>query len=193
MIDDVCVIFAGGRSSRMGRDKALLPFAGYNTLTEYQYRRLQKIFRSVYISCKDRSKFDFEADFIEDIPSQEYAPTNGFLALFQQLEYEHFFVLSVDTPFVTEEEFVALFKSDTQRVDATIAKTESGIQPMCGIYHRSLEGQFLKSAKEGNHKLTYLLQSSKTNFVDLSSERFMNLNYEDQYKKALQQIKKEKI
>jgi len=39
---DTAIIFAGGKSSRMGRDKALLPFGGYDTLTEYQYRRLSQ-------------------------------------------------------------------------------------------------------------------------------------------------------
>ncbi len=33
MIQDIpLVIFAGGKSSRMGKDKALLPFGGYSTL-----------------------------------------------------------------------------------------------------------------------------------------------------------------
>jgi len=66
MFNIPCVIFAGGKSSRMGENKALLPFAGFETLTEYQYTRLSKIFSSVYISCKDKSIFSFDANFIED-------------------------------------------------------------------------------------------------------------------------------
>ena len=59
------VLFAGGRSSRMGQDKALLPFAGFKTLSEYQYRRLSEIFEKVYISSKE-DKFDFQADILFD-------------------------------------------------------------------------------------------------------------------------------
>jgi len=62
-----CVIFAGGKSSRMGEDKSLLPFGSFSTLTEFQLNRLQKMFKNIYISCKKSSKFDFNADFIEDI------------------------------------------------------------------------------------------------------------------------------
>jgi molybdopterin-guanine dinucleotide biosynthesis protein A len=45
----VCVIFAGGKSSRMGEDKSLLPFGTFSSLAEYQYNRLSNIFDIVYI------------------------------------------------------------------------------------------------------------------------------------------------
>ena len=99
-----CVIFAGGKSSRMGQDKSLLPFGGFGSLAEYQYRRLSELFEKVYLSAKE-AKFDFEADIIEDSPSQNvFAPTAGFDALFRRLEEERVFVLSVDTPFVGKQE-----------------------------------------------------------------------------------------
>lgn len=43
LLDIPCVIFAGGKSSRMGEDKALLPFGNFKTLTQYQLTRLQKV------------------------------------------------------------------------------------------------------------------------------------------------------
>ncbi len=57
------IILAGGKSGRMKKDKSLLPFNEYNTLAEFQYRRLSKIFSKVYISTKN-NKFDFEAIYI---------------------------------------------------------------------------------------------------------------------------------
>ena len=174
----------------MGRDKSLLPFASYDTLTEYQLQRLQKIFKSVYISCKDKNKFDFQATFIEDIDSKDiYAPTTGFLAIYKQLKVESFFVLSVDTPFITEQEINLLVKKDKESFDATIAVTEKGLQPMCGIYHYTLEKEFQKMFEQNNHKLGFLLKHSNTNYVKFSSESFMNLNFIDEYEQALQKIK----
>ena len=92
MIDIPCVIFAGGKSSRMGEDKALLPFGDFPTLTQFQLNKLQKIFNNVYISCKDSSKFDFlkeneDAKFIEDVKTEDtFAPTTGFIAIFEKLK-----------------------------------------------------------------------------------------------------------
>ena len=188
MFDLPCVIFAGGKSSRMGEDKALLPFGGYNTLTEFQYRRLKKIFKDVYISCKSKEKFSFDAPFIEDPQhSDTFAPTAGFVASFSTLRSEAFFAISVDAPFIDKTIISKLIQNDTQTsdTDATIARSNHGIEPMCGIYHRSLQAEFEKMLQEENHKLGFLLKNAKTNFVEFEqNEAFSNLNHPHEYQKA---------
>ncbi len=191
MFDIPCVIFAGGRSSRMGEDKALLPFGGFDTLTQFQLSRLQKIFKTVYISCKSKKKFDFQASFIEDVKTQDtYAPTAGFLAMFEALQSETFFVLSVDAPFVSENEINKLIEADTQELDACIAQTAFGIQPMCGIYHRCLHSRFKKMLLEDTHKLGFLLKNSNTKYINFKNEEpFLNLNNPKEYEIAKTLIK----
>ena len=192
MLDIPCVIFAGGKSSRMGEDKALLPFANFNTLTQYQLSRLSKIFKNVYISCKDKSKFDFEANFIEDVKTDNiYAPTTGFLATFNTLHVESFFAISVDSPFIDEDIILKLLEKDSEalHVEATIARTDEGMQPMCGIYHSSLESKFQKMLKENNHKLGFLLKESNTNYISFEDKKaFLNLNNPQEYQEALKLI-----
>jgi molybdopterin-guanine dinucleotide biosynthesis protein A len=181
-----CVIFAGGKSSRMGQDTSLLPFGSCNTLAEYQYRRLCKLFTAVYISVKE-NKFDFDANIIADTPTENlYAPTAGFEAMFRQLPDERFFVLSVDTPFVDKEEISTLLANDRDELDAVIAKTPSGSHPMCGIYHRSLLPSFVKMLQEENHRLGQLLKNSTTEFVMFKNEEtFANLNHPHEYEAAV--------
>jgi len=188
MINIPCVIFAGGKSSRMGEDKSLLPFDGFNTLTHYQLSKLSKLFKTVYISSKDKNKFDFEANYIEDIKTDStYAPTVGFISIFQELECDKFFAISVDSPFINESVIKKLIQNDLENSDATIAKTKFGIQPLCGIYHRSLESKFLEMLESDNHKLGYLLKSSNTTFIDFEDEvAFLNLNNPSEYQEALE-------
>jgi len=62
MFDLPCILFAGGKSSRMGEDKSLLPFGGYSSLAQFQYVRLSKLFTHVSISTKTADKFDFTAN-----------------------------------------------------------------------------------------------------------------------------------
>lgn len=189
MLDMPCVIFAGGKSSRMGEDKALLPFSSYKTLTEFQYARLSKIFKTVYISSKDKNKFDFDALFIEDVKTNNvFAPTAGFVAVFKVLQTNAFFALSVDAPFIPETIIQELVQNDNTHVnaDATIAVSNHGMEPMCGIYHRSLEAAFNTMLDEDNHKLGLLLKSSKTNFVHFDDKQaFLNLNHPHEYQEAL--------
>jgi len=190
MLDIPCVIFTGGKSSRMGEDKSLLPFSSFDTLTEYQLSRLNKIFKTVYISTKEISKFNFDAAFIEDIKKDNiFAPTAGFVAIFEQIKDDKFFALSVDSPFVSEAEINKILEADSDELDAVIAKTDFGIHPMCGVYHRSLQTAFNDMLKNDNHKLGFLLKNSKTKYIHFKDEKpFLNLNHPHEYQEALKLI-----
>ncbi len=193
MIAMHCVIFAGGKSSRMGENKALLPFGGYDSLLQYQYSRMRTIFDRVSISLKEGMIPDFPCTVIEDrVKENIFAPTAGFVALFDVLQEERIFVLSVDTPFVSKTELMALLSRDRREHDATVARTLSGVHPMCGIYHRSLHQTFRRMLDEGDHRLRKMLQASQTCWVDFDQEAaFANLNYPHEYEAALQRLKQE--
>jgi len=181
-----CVIFAGGKSSRMGEDKALLPFASYTTLTEYQHQRLSQLFQNVYISTKNPKKFSFAAEFLVDNIKDNYSPLNGFLTLFEELQTESVFVISVDTPFISDVEIQMLLQADRKENDATVAQTNNKVHPLCGVYHRSLYPRISKMFKEDRHKLTQLLNDVNTAYVSFEDERvFLNLNRPHEYQEAL--------
>ncbi len=189
MIDYTCVLFAGGKSSRMGRDKALLPFGTYSTLSEFQYARLKKIFTRVIISAKTAEKFPFASEVITDPDTTEFAPTAGFVAAFEALDSDSFFALSVDTPFVGIEEIKALLSADNGACDAVIARTPEGSHPLCGIYHRTLQNDFSEMFTCKNHRLGALLKKSRTCYVDFNDEApFANLNHPHEYEEAHQKI-----
>lgn len=186
MFDIHCILFAGGKSSRMGQDKSLLPFGGYPTLTQFQYERLTKLFKEVCISTKMAEKFDFKAHFILDPEDADFAPTAGFVSTFREIREERIMVLSVDTPFIDEHIFQRLIESDEKHLDAVIAKTAAGSHPMTGIYHRSLLSEFERMLHEGDHRLGKLLSSRQTRTVEFGDEAlFANLNLPHEYQEAL--------
>lgn len=186
MFDMHCVIFAGGKSSRMGEDKSLLPFGGCSTLAQFQYNRLTKLFTHVSVSTKSAEKFDFDADFLLDPKEVDYAPTAGFVSAFRSIGAERIIVLSVDTPFVNDTVFQSLIDADEERLDAVIARTATGSHPLCGIYHRSLLEEFERMLREGDHRLGKLLGSSKTRYIEFEDEElFTNLNHPYEYQEAL--------
>jgi molybdopterin-guanine dinucleotide biosynthesis protein A len=174
----------------MGEDKALLPFGEYNTLTEYQYSRLSKIFSNVYIACNTKEKFSFKAQFIEDNNQTDIsAPTFAFISTFERLQVEKVFVISVDSPFIDKRVIQTLVANDSSQYDVTVAKTEFGVQPLCGIYHRSLKNEFIKMKENNSHKLGYLLKNSATKTIFFENANpFLNLNNPHEYKQALQLI-----
>ena len=170
----------------MGEDKALLPFGSYKTLTQYQFQRLSQIFQNVYISTKNPKKFTFKAEFIVDEREDNYSPLNGFLAIFEQLQADSVFVMSVDTPFISDLEIKKLVEADKANNDATVAQTKEKIHPLCGIYHRSIFQEILRMFVNNRHKLTELLKNTNCSYVSFENERaFLNLNRPSDYQEAV--------
>jgi molybdopterin-guanine dinucleotide biosynthesis protein A len=178
------VIFAGGKSSRMGTDKALLPYLGYKTMSEFQYNKLQKYFNTVYISSKE-DKFDFDCEVILDTKEMS-SPLVALVSIFEQLQVESIFVLSVDAPLVDELVIEKILGNDDESYDAIIAKSPKGIQPLCGIYHLSILTQAQDALENDMHKLTRLLKEANTYTVNFHEETpFTNLNHKEEYEALL--------
>lgn len=70
-----CVILAGGKSSRMGRDKTLLPFGGFATLAHYGAHKFERIFERVFVSSKF-DKFNPPLPLIKDANPEEFSRSN---------------------------------------------------------------------------------------------------------------------
>ena len=175
MIKHPCVILAGGKSSRMNKDKSLLPFRNYPTLAQFQYNRLQKIFNQVYISSKN-NKFNFKCDLILE-KEKEFAPTFGLLSICKTLK-KPFFVVPVDTPLVDEEIFLKL--------EANFTKHGSVVEnnPLIAFYSHLIQKPLNNFIKDNNHKLRLFLKQIDVAFIKAPQEKLINLNNEEDYKKA---------
>ena len=177
------VIFAGGKSSRMGTDKALLPFKSASSLASYQYTKLKAMFNTVYISAKE-DKFDFPCEIIYDI-SKESSPLVAIVSVLENIEDEAVFILSVDAPLVDKKIIDILYQAQERaedHIDAIIAHSPHGVEPLCAIYRVSILTKARDFLKKNNHKLTHLLDASHIEIVHFSEEKyFVNLNYRKDY------------
>lgn len=188
MIHDIpLIIFAGGKSSRMGSDKSLLPFGGYPTLTQYQYTRLAKEFQYVYISSKTE-KFDFECTIIKDT-KEAYSPLIALYSIFETSKHDEVFILSVDAPFVNNKVIKKILNNREPRIQGVVAKSPSGIQPLCACYKKSILPLIRIQLAKGNHKLLDLLSLADIKLVTFEEDStFTNLNHPDEYQRALKLI-----
>lgn len=185
MYDIPCVIFAGGKSRRMGEDKALLPFGGFETLTQFQLAKFKPHFKKVYIGCKSKTKFDFEANFIEDLQEfEDSAPHVGLISAFETLDADAIFVLSVDAPFFNIEHFERLYQQMNTH-EAIVAKSPNGEQPLCAIYKKSVLPHLKVLTEEKKYRFSYLFEKIDVKFVGFEYEEvFTNLNTPEDYEKA---------
>ena len=108
-MENALVILCGGNSTRMGTDKALLPF-GDTCLIEYLVRKFQPYFSRIYLSVKikgDYSHLKLPVTEIPDIyPNQ--GPMSGIFSGLSMIDEECAFFMSVDTPFLEPKTGLAL-------------------------------------------------------------------------------------
>ncbi len=195
--DIACIIFAGGKSKRMGEDKALLPFGKKKSLAQFQYEKFKPYFTNIYISTKYKNKFDFDANFIEDIAFYEkddpslpiYSPAVAMYSVFKKYRFRKIFAISVDTPFFGIEHFKKLYENDNSSLDIIIPRSKEGIHPLCSIYKNSCEDELLKMIEQDVHKLRILTKILNTEYIDFEEEKpFFNLNDKKTYYKALKEL-----
>ncbi len=176
-----CVILCGGKSSRMGEDKALLPFSSSNSLTQYQYERLKPFFKEIFISSKI-DKFDFPVNLILD-KGEVFSPIVALETIFESLNFEKFFIITVDTPLVKIETIAKLIE-ESKGYDITVAKTQR-VHNLCGVFNKSTLSQIKTMLNEDIHKVGFLLKNQNTSMIEFSDENeFINLNDKEEYKKA---------
>jgi molybdopterin-guanine dinucleotide biosynthesis protein A len=181
----IAVIVAGGKSSRMQEDKALLPFGNFNSLAEYQYVRLLQFFDNVYISAKS-NKFDFPATIIED-GYESSSPLVALVSIFETLiTVDEVFVLSVDAPLISTQMIEQLYQEAKHESVVIVARSKQGLEPLCAIYRRGILNEAKKFLEEGNHRLQLLLSKVMTQEVEMKEDDlFLNLNHPSDYQKAL--------
>jgi len=184
MIHLPLVIVAGGRSSRMGSDKALLPFGSFKTLTQFQLDKHKDNFKSLHVSCKTKEKFDFNAHFIEDtVEFDEFSPLIALYSILKEFDAP-VCILSVDTPFVTLEVYQKLFTCRDD-LDVAIARSPYGSHQLCAIYSPKILPILKQQIQRDNHKIKNMLELVKTKYIDFEDDEiFTNLNRPEDYEKA---------
>lgn len=188
MTDMPCVILCGGKSSRMGEDKSLLPFGTSNTLAQFQYERLKKFFKKIYISSKI-NKFDFleQQNLILDKNQEIYSPILALETIFEKFINKKVFIITVDTPLVSIASIETII-SESSNVDICIAQTQK-IHSLCGVFSSNINTTIKSMINQDIHKIFYLVKNSKSKIIEFSDDNeFVNINNKNEYYKTIEYI-----
>jgi len=171
-------VLAGGASRRMGRDKVLMPWGG-TTLLERALRALDAVCaETAIVGCRE----DLAA-YGRVIPDAliDAGPLAGLVTALQQSQSEWNLILAVDLPGIGPEELRELM--DAQHAAgrlAVIAEDEQGrLQPLCGMYRRSLAGPLREELARGERAVIQGVQTvcgMGLARVRLATGRLRNLN-----------------
>jgi molybdenum cofactor guanylyltransferase len=156
-------VLAGGASSRLGRDKVLLPWNDWmgGTLLDHAIARLQQMCGSVSV-CGNRSDLrEHLSSHIEIIPDAiaGCGPLGGIVAALESSQTEWNLFLAVDLPLIPVEFLQGLVKythdgrSSMPEALCILPLVEGLPQPLCGIYHLSLALGLRRALEEGRYKI----------------------------------------
>jgi molybdopterin-guanine dinucleotide biosynthesis protein A len=134
-VEAVCgFVLAGGKSSRMGRDKALLKLDG-ETLAARAVRKLRLVFAEVAIAGGAEELRPLARVVVDEHPG--CGPLGGIVAALEQSPYEWNLFLAVDMPFVPEYVLRELVGAARDGAAIVLAEAEGRLQPLCGLYSRA--------------------------------------------------------
>lgn len=176
------VVLAGGQSSRMGQDKALMKLGEKNVI-EYVINNLSQVFDEVYISGNHSNYFDSKG-IIKDVIAHK-GPIGGIRSA---LEYckDDIFICSCDMPFFSSE----LIKNMLQRKEGNrinVAQYQQKVYPVVGIYPYRFLDAFTKSIEKEGLKMMHFLQQQNASYIEFSGDyenQFLNINTPECFKNA---------
>jgi len=159
------IIMAGGMSSRMGADKALVIFEG-KRLIDYAIDLLRHFCSEIIISTNQRAHGELGFQTVGDV-YQKCGPVGGLHAALAETNFDHNIVISCDVPFV-QPELIELLLANTGGFDAVVPVHKCGIEPLVGIYRKEMASFFETQLIERNYKLQEVIHSSKLNLLDVN-------------------------
>lgn len=181
------ILLAGGRSSRMGEDKAML-FYGHRLLWLHQVEKLKLVGAAeILISrSRDQSIWESEASFVLD-RFEQAGPMGGIIAGMEASTHELLMVLAVDLPLISVDILEALKERCTPGCGA-IYSSDLFFEPLVAIYPKILLQEILFALESGKKSLQPLLkrwvQASKMISLPIPSDQmsqWSNMNTPDDF------------
>lgn len=182
-----CVILAGGRSSRMGTDKAYLTWNGEmfieritNELDFFEEKMI------AHGNCREITETIWPV--IEDIYPNR-GPIGGLHAALTACNSDALFCVTCDVPLVQRSLVSFLYEHLDETSDAIIPIAEDGkYHPLCAIYRKKTSSAFLKQIEAGNYRIMSAFEHMKVKYVPLNAQysgQLYNVNTPKEYSQLL--------
>lgn len=175
-------VLAGGKSSRMGRDKAALPFGG-GTLLAHQAGKLRALgIADLMISGSAQTIAD--ARPVPDV-FPGCGPLSGIHACLAAAKHDAVLFLPVDVPLLPVSALQALL--DAHRGGVTLLRHGARTEPLLGVYDTALAPLCEPILQSGDTTVKALLALAEVTLVepDVPEDAFSNCNTPEEYEIAI--------
>ncbi len=187
---ETAVILAGGKSTRIGKNKALLDFGG-EPLIGRIYRILKDAFQEVFISANDEETYRFlGAPVIPDVFSGG-GSLAGIHAGLMKSTSSHCFFAACDMPFLNVRLIQYLYEVRDEH-DIVIPVSGLGYEPLHAFYSRCCLPHIQQQLEAGNLRIIDLfshldvreVSRKELQVYDPDDLSYLNLNTLDKFELA---------
>lgn len=170
------IILAGGRSARMGDDKALLDIGG-RPMISLILDRLRPHFEQILVSANDARKYAFLG--VEIVPDKVpgLGPLGGIASALERSSNDLNFVVACDIPQI-DVEIVKRLLAEAEGHDGAIPRNPDGkIEPLFAVYRKSVLSAVEAALRAGELTTRDAFRNCRIAYVELAAgERLANLN-----------------
>ena len=144
------LLLAGGKSRRMGRDKADLVVVANLSLRERGLQLLGAITDSAHLSIAADDERPYESATLRDL-REDAGPLAGLEAAFNQSPDAAWLVIACDLPFLTDSVLRELAEQRDPTCDATCftSRFDGKPEPLCTIYEPSAAALLTEALENG--------------------------------------------
>ncbi|MDR5696281.1 MAG: molybdenum cofactor guanylyltransferase [Armatimonadota bacterium] len=185
------VVLAGGKSRRMGCDKATLPL-GDRSLLAHVVGRLRAVCAPVLVVA---SRPDAYPDCGVPVIADRWpvgGPLAGLHAGLAAARTDYAVVVACDLPFITPSVLRGLVER-AGGFEAAVPRVDGVAQPLCAVYHRGVEPVAEALLRRGVRSVRALLRRLRVHYVgedelrawDPDLRSFLNVNTPANYERAL--------
>jgi molybdopterin-guanine dinucleotide biosynthesis protein A len=195
MFDATGFITAGGRSSRMGIDKAWLEIEG-QSLIERTLASVRAVTSSVAIIANTEGYGRLGVPVFADT-YQGIGPLEAVRVALSKTQTDRILLVACDLPFVTTELFSFLLSIPSTSQAIVPLSADNQLEPLCAIYCKNSLQAVETLIEQGERKMAKLFEKVPTRFVEFKEIReldganlfFENINTPEDHNRALRRFR----
>lgn len=174
------VILAGGKSRRMGRNKAILTVR-QQSLLDIMIDKMKSIFRYVTLSGSQATAYQTGLPVLEDI-YPDCGPLAGIHAALKQTGGRGVFVIGCDMPLVPAG--LIRYICSHNGADIVVPRLGDYLEPLCALYYKSCLPLIEQALSQGRYKITGFFPRAQVKYLTAEEisrfappeEAFFNIN-----------------
>ena len=176
------IILSGGKSTRMGENKAFIEIEGVPIIRRI-YTLFKELFQEVIIVTNQQELFkNFDSKIYSDLLPNKGALGGLYTGLFFST-FQYSFCVACDMPFI-KKPLVQYIIDNIKGEDVIVPRTQDGLQPLHAVYSKNCLDPIKKIMEQGKYKIidfynrvnVKIVEEKDFTLLDPLRESFINVN-----------------